>query len=243
MKVKREDGLQRDRDHASSACRARRSCTSPARSAAFVRAGIPIIDALEVVEEGIGQQALPGRSSHEMRRAAARRRHRSPTRSPRTRAVFPPYYLGILRSAELTGQLDTVARPARRLHRARPRVDASKLKSALDVPGRDRWSPRSPSSCSWCVRAAEVHDVLQGVRRQAAAADARMLLDDLRLLHAELVVHAAGHRAVDRRRSSVDRRRNAAALIATGSSCACRLIGDDRALRGRRAVLPDRRRR
>ena len=73
--------------------------------AAFVRTGIPITDALEVIEEGSGNKRFR-QMLFEMREqiqngvpfADALAQHK---------AVFPPYYVGILRSSELTGQLDT----------------------------------------------------------------------------------------------------------------------------------------
>ena len=73
---------------------------------AFVRAGIPIVDAIETVREGttndrfrailldVAEQIQTGIPFSE-----ALARHRD---------VFPTYYIGILRSAEITGQLDVV---------------------------------------------------------------------------------------------------------------------------------------
>ena len=73
--------------------------------AAFVRTGIPITDALEVVEEGSGNKRFRQILADDARAdqngvpfSEALAEHA---------AVFPPYYIGILRSAELTGQLDT----------------------------------------------------------------------------------------------------------------------------------------
>ena len=73
--------------------------------AVFTRAGIPVLEALDVMTEELGNQrfavviaemadALRGGSTF----AGAASEHPD---------VFPPYYLGILRSAELTGNLDT----------------------------------------------------------------------------------------------------------------------------------------
>ena len=53
--------------------------------------------------------------------ALAQRLRRCRTRWRSHASVFPSYYIGILRSAELTGNLDIGARPARELHRARSR--------------------------------------------------------------------------------------------------------------------------
>lgn len=99
--------------------------------AAFVRTGIPIVDAVRVVEEGtdnkrfkailadIGQQLQGGVPFSE-----ALEPHSS---------VFPRYYLGILRSAELTGQLDTVLDQLS-LYIERDLEARSKVKSALTYP-------------------------------------------------------------------------------------------------------------
>jgi type IV pilus assembly protein PilC len=72
--------------------------------AAFVRAGIPITEALEVVEEGSNNKRF--------RQILATMREQINNGVPFSDAIaehsriFPPYYIGILRSAELTGQLD-----------------------------------------------------------------------------------------------------------------------------------------
>jgi type IV pilus assembly protein PilC len=72
--------------------------------AAFVRTGIPITEALEVVEEGSNNKRF--------RQILANMREQINAGVPFSEAigeharVFPPYYIGILRSAELTGQLD-----------------------------------------------------------------------------------------------------------------------------------------
>lgn len=74
--------------------------------AVFIKAGIPILDALEAIHEEMGNKffrevvedimdRLRGGSTF----ADAAAVHQ---------AAFPAYYLGILRSAELTGKLDTV---------------------------------------------------------------------------------------------------------------------------------------
>jgi type IV pilus assembly protein PilC len=72
----------------------------------FLRAGIPVLEALEVLSEEV--------SSTQFKRILAEMAES--LRSGETFAsaadehpeAFPPYYLGILRSAELTGNLDTV---------------------------------------------------------------------------------------------------------------------------------------
>jgi type IV pilus assembly protein PilC len=74
--------------------------------AAFVRAGVPILDALEVVEGETEDKILRGVLSDMLdslrsgvRLADAAALHES---------VFPPFYVSILQSAEITGRLDEV---------------------------------------------------------------------------------------------------------------------------------------
>ena len=74
--------------------------------AAFVRSGIPIIDAVHVVEGGTANKrfcSILGEVAEQLEGGVPFSEALAPHES-----VFPPYYLGILRSAELTGQLDTV---------------------------------------------------------------------------------------------------------------------------------------
>jgi type IV pilus assembly protein PilC len=74
--------------------------------AVFIKAGIPILDALEAIQEEMGNKFFKSiideivealRSGSTFADAAAVHGK-----------AFPDYYLGILRSAELTGRLDTV---------------------------------------------------------------------------------------------------------------------------------------
>jgi type IV pilus assembly protein PilC len=99
--------------------------------AAFVRTGIPITDAVRVVEDGTGSKRFK-LILLDVREQLEAGVPFSEALSPHA-AVFPPYYLGILRSAELTGQLDTVldqlAQYMERDLEARQRV-----KSALTYP-------------------------------------------------------------------------------------------------------------
>ncbi len=74
--------------------------------AVFMKAGIPVLEALEVLSEEVGNknfQRILAEMSEALRSgetfASAADAHPE---------AFPPYYLGILRSAELTGNLDTV---------------------------------------------------------------------------------------------------------------------------------------
>ena len=74
--------------------------------AVFIRAGVPILDAIDTITEEMGdktfQKALAEMSDslgagNTFAEAAAEQSH-----------IFPPYYIHILRSAELTGNLDVV---------------------------------------------------------------------------------------------------------------------------------------
>lgn len=99
--------------------------------AAFVRTGIPIIDAVRVVEDGT--------DSKRFRSILADVREQLEGGVPFSEAltahaaVFPPYYLGILRSAELTGQLDTVLDQLA-IYIERDLEARSAIKSALTYP-------------------------------------------------------------------------------------------------------------
>jgi len=98
---------------------------------AFVRAGIPLVDAIETVREGtknerfrdvlqdIAEQIQSGIPFSE-----ALARHRD---------VFPNYYIGILRSAEITGQLDVVLDQLS-LYLERDLEARQKVKSAMTYP-------------------------------------------------------------------------------------------------------------
>lgn len=98
---------------------------------AFVRAGIPIVDAIQTVREGtdnerfkavlqdIAEQIQSGIPFSE-----ALARHRD---------VFPNYYIGILRSAEITGQLDVVLDQLS-AYLERDLESRQKLKAALTYP-------------------------------------------------------------------------------------------------------------
>lgn len=99
--------------------------------AAFVRTGIPIIDAVRVVEEGTDSKRFK-QILVDIRESLEGGVPFSEALTPHA-SVFPPYYLGILRSAELTGQLDTV------LDQLATYIDRdmqarSKVKSALTYP-------------------------------------------------------------------------------------------------------------
>ena len=87
--------------------------------ASFLRAGIPILDLLEMLTDDASNkrlQQLLVEVSDALRAgstfADAMSAHCE---------LFPTYYVGILRSAELTGNLDVVLEQLAGLHRARPR--------------------------------------------------------------------------------------------------------------------------
>jgi type IV pilus assembly protein PilC len=98
---------------------------------AFVRAGIPIVDAINTVREGsdnerfkvvLGDIAEQIQNGMPFSEAVARHRQ-----------IFPNYYIGILRSAEITGQLDVVLDQLS-TYLERDLESRSKIKSALTYP-------------------------------------------------------------------------------------------------------------
>jgi type IV pilus assembly protein PilC len=74
--------------------------------AVFLKAGIPILDALEAIQEEMGNKLF--KSIVDDMIAALRGGSTFADAAAVHSGAFPAYYLGILRSAELTGQLDTV---------------------------------------------------------------------------------------------------------------------------------------
>lgn len=99
--------------------------------AAFVRTGIPIVDAVRVVEEGTDNKRFKEILA-DVREQLEGGVPFSETLVPHA-SVFPTYYLGILRSAELTGQLDTVLDQLA-VYIERDMEARSKVKSALTYP-------------------------------------------------------------------------------------------------------------
>ncbi|WP_421117909.1 type II secretion system F family protein [Aquihabitans daechungensis] len=99
--------------------------------AAFVRTGIPIVDAVRVVEEGTDSKRFKS-ILVEVRESLEGGVPFSEALAPHD-SVFPPYYLGILRSAELTGQLDTVLDQLA-VYINRDMEARSRVKSALTYP-------------------------------------------------------------------------------------------------------------
>ena len=74
--------------------------------AVFIKAGIPILDALEAIHEEMSHKYF--RSVVEDIMASLREGSTFADAAALHADAFPSYYLGILRSAELTGKLDTV---------------------------------------------------------------------------------------------------------------------------------------
>ena len=99
--------------------------------AAFIRAGVPLVEALTVFEEESDNQSFR-RVLYEMRDALEQGRTLSQAAAEH-RHAFPPFYLSMLRSAELTGQLDVVLdQAARYIERD---LDAKrKIRAALAYP-------------------------------------------------------------------------------------------------------------
>ena len=163
--------------------------------AVFMKAGIPIMEALEVILDETTQKIIKkvlAKMIEDLRAgdtfASAAAAHPE---------AFPAYYVGILESAEMTGNLDTV------LNQLADYIDRDtearrKITSAMIYPG-----DRARACRSWTVVVLAVFVlpkfvvVLQLAERQASAADADAAGDvGVRL---ELVV---GHRAVHPRRRS-----------------------------------------
>lgn len=74
--------------------------------AVFIRAGIPIIEGLEVIAEDTGNKTFRSILFDMVEGLRAGMTFTEVTEAHPN--AFPPFYLGILRSAELTGNLDTV---------------------------------------------------------------------------------------------------------------------------------------
>jgi type IV pilus assembly protein PilC len=99
--------------------------------AVFLRAGIPILDALESISEEMGDKLFKrilGEMADALREgetfAGAAENHPE---------AFPPFYLGVLRSAEVTGNLDAVLDQLS--HYLEREIDARrKISSALMYP-------------------------------------------------------------------------------------------------------------
>ena len=153
--------------------------------AVFVKAGIPITDALITIgdeTEDVALRRALGNLVDDLRNgglfSAAAATHPE---------VFPDYYVGILQSAELTGQLDTALESlADYLERE---IDTrSKVVSALVVPDGGHGDGDGHRADPGRLRAAPVQAAVRGVGRRPAAADP----DDavlLAVLHRPVVHH------------------------------------------------------
>jgi type IV pilus assembly protein PilC len=98
---------------------------------AFVRAGVPLIESLEVIEEESSNKALKKVLQHvaeEIRTGEAFSRALAPFGS-----MFPAFYVDMLRAAELTGTLDSVLDEMAR-YIERDLESRQKIKSALTYP-------------------------------------------------------------------------------------------------------------
>ncbi|MEY2566187.1 MAG: hypothetical protein QOE35_716 [Actinomycetota bacterium] len=99
--------------------------------AAFLRAGVPILDALEIVQGEASDKVLK-RVLTEMSDALRRGENFSNAAAAHSE-VFPPFYVSVLRSAEATGALDVVLEQLS--HYIERDLDARhKIRSALAYP-------------------------------------------------------------------------------------------------------------
>jgi type IV pilus assembly protein PilC len=100
--------------------------------ATFVRAGVPILEALDIVQEDVADKALrtvlPGVAD------ALRRGDTFAEAMENYAEVFPPFYLGVLRSAEVTGRLDEVL-DRLAVYLERDEEARRQIRSALAYPG------------------------------------------------------------------------------------------------------------
>ena len=126
-----EEEVHRARAHAAARPASKRSCTSRAR---WPRSCAPVSRSPK--RSRSSRKARATSASGRSWRACASRSTtvcRSPTRSPSTPRVFPPYYIGILKSAELTGQLD-VSLEQLSQYMERDLDSRSKIKAAMIYP-------------------------------------------------------------------------------------------------------------
>ena len=99
--------------------------------AAFVRAGVPILDGIEVIAEESGNASLRA-SLYEVTDDLRGGQPLSDAFSKHP-GVFPRFYVDMMRSAELTGQLDKVLEQLA-LYMERDQDAKQKIKSALTYP-------------------------------------------------------------------------------------------------------------
>ena len=135
--------------------------------ATFVRAGISIPEGLDIIIESTSSKRFQeilqrGQRGDRSRRSLLGRR------SPNTRTCSRRTYIGLCRAGELTGRIDTVLEQlADYVERD---LDArSKVKSALTYPAIVMGMSVVTVAVLLIGRAAQVHEVLQGVPHQAPA--------------------------------------------------------------------------
>ena len=237
-------GQDREQQRSSSSSRSRKEKVkkrelmhfSPA-ARVFIRAGIPIITALETIADEAQDKVL--------RRVLADMVERSNTGSTFADAAaahpeaFPAYYIGRAALGRADRRPRRDARQPRRVHRAGDR-GAPKIIAALVYPGIVMVMAVVTIGVLAVVRAAAVQGLLRLARRRAAAChpDAARVVTLLSPTSGSSRVGIA----LDLRRSScvwmvkTDAR---ADTSATGRSCGCPVIGGDHPVRDPRALLPD----
>ncbi len=180
---------------------------------AFVKAGIPIADGLEVISRGTRSKRWR-EILLTIREEIATGIQFSDALAPH-HDILPPYYLGIIRSAELTGRLDTALEQLSE-YMERDFETRGKIKSSLMYPSvvtrdGDR-RDHDPDD----LRPPEVRRLLQGPRRKAPALDADA--DQHRELHEGLLVRSGcGARSQWCWASSGSSRAHGAVAFAIGS--------------------------
>ena len=151
--------------------------------AAFVRAGIPLVEALQIIEEETEDKTLRKVLAGVQESLIAGDTFSAALTPYET--LFPQFYIDMIRAAELTGRLDDVLDELSRY--IKRDLDArSKVKSALTYPAiillcLDRHGDRAGG-----LRASPIQGVLRVAARDPAAADAHA--DRVHRLPAALLV-------------------------------------------------------
>ena len=205
---------------------------------AFVRAGLPLIEAVHTLGEEAKNPTLRADDGRHRGRPAPRRAA-CRTAWTGTRGSFPAYYRGILRSAELTGQLDTVldqlAKYLERDLEARRKIKPALIYPAM-IAAMSRVHRRRAGRCSCCP----------GSRRSSTSLDAELPLPTRILLAVTdfftewwwAVLGGVVALVAARARSALQTQ-GRPVRCGTGSLLRLPVIGDDRPVRAGRAVLPD----
>ena len=136
--------------------------------AAFLRAGLPILEAVHTI--GAESESSSVRRMMNDIEDGLRTGERFSDCLERYPKVFPGFYRGIVRSAELTGELDTVLAQLA-IYIERDLEARRKIKSALIYPTAVAIMSIVTVGDPRGLRAPEVRGVLRGPRRRAAAAD------------------------------------------------------------------------